>query len=250
MTTRKYGWTKDKPDPRDFKFRLTAPIDAPDYVDLAPTWKSLYNQLNTGSCTANAIAAAIEFDRIKQGLPVWTPSRLFIYYNERVLEGTVNEDSGAQIRDGIKVVNSQGVCPEDQWPYIESQFTTKPLVECYTIAKEHPSVLYHSVNQDIHSLEQVLASGFPIVFGFTVFEEFESDEVAKTGILPMLTDVRQECLGGHAVIAVGYDRKKRLVKVRNSWGPEWGQGGYFWMSYDYISNPNLASDFWVIQSVK
>ena len=250
MVIRKYGCIKDKPDDRDFKFRLAAPVDAPDLVDLRPNCPPVYNQHELGSCSANAIGGAIEFDQIKQGMVPWVPSRLFIYYNERAMEGTINEDAGAQIRDGIKCINTLGVCPETEWPYDMEKFAIKPLLECYTTAKEHPSVLYHSVNQDQHSIEQALASGFPVVFGFTVYEKFESEEVASTGILPMLDDEKQECMGGHAVLCVGYDRIKQLFLVRNSWGEEWGQAGYFWMPYEYMLNENLAHDFWVIQSVK
>lgn len=246
---RKYGWKKDTVDERDFKFCLTKPVEAPVLVDLEETCPPVYDQGNSSSCTANGIAAGIEFDQIKQKLPVFTPSRLFIYYNERELEGDPNEDAGAQIRDGIKLVNTIGVCPETLWPFDESKITTKPLLECYVQAKAHPTVSYHRVNQDSNSLEQVLASGFPIVFGFTVFESFEGAEVAKTGILGMPSRHEQYC-GGHAVLCVGYDRAKQMVKVRNSWGASWGQRGYFWMPYEYISNPNLADDFWVIQTVK
>ena len=218
-------------------------------VDLRHNCPPVYDQGDLGSCTANAIGAAIEFDQIKQGMQPWVPSRLFIYYNERVVEGTVNEDAGAEIRDGIKVVNSQGVCPELNWPYNPSQFTTKPILECYDIAKQHPAVLYHSVNQDLHSLQQVLASGFPVVFGFTVYESFESDVVAKTGIMGM-PKRHEQTLGGHAVLCVGYDNAKKQMIVRNSWGPTWGDQGYFHMPFDYITDKKLASDFWVIQSVK
>ena len=245
----KYGWKKDKIDPRDFKFTVSKAVVAPASVDLRSGCPAVYDQGELGSCTANAIAGAIEFDQIKQKMTPYVPSRLFIYYNERLVEGDVSEDNGAQIRDGIKVVNSQGVCPETEWPYDITKFAVKPLVECYTHAKLHPTVSYHSVVQDISLFEQALASGFPMVFGFSVYSAFESSTVASTGVLKM-PGAREKNLGGHAVLCVGYNRTKKQVLVRNSWGSSWGQQGYFWMPYAYITNPNLASDFWVIQSVK
>ena len=245
----KYGWKKDIPDTRDFKFRLAEPVIAPDKIDLQDKCPPVYNQGNLSSCSANAISAVIEFDQLKQGLKAFIPSRLFIYYNERDMEGDTNEDNGASLRDGIKCINSLGVCEETMWPYDEGSFSTKPLVECYTEAKLHPSVLYHSVNQTQEDIENVLASGYPIIFGFKVYDTFEDSYVAHTGMLPM-PENNEQCEGGHAVLLVGYDRATKLFKVRNSWGFDWGHHGYFWMPYDYVLNPDLASDFWVIQLVK
>src|SRR5271157_81551 len=133
----KYGWIKDRPDFRDHLYRrpaglLAAPL--PESVDLRAQCPPVYDQGQLGSCTANAIAGALEFDRIKEGLPDFTPSRLFIYYNERVMEGTVGTDSGAQIRDGIKSVGSVGAPPETDWPYNIAEFAVKPPPKAFTDA--------------------------------------------------------------------------------------------------------------------
>src|ERR1700722_3045212 len=123
-----YGWVPDLPDARDHLYRAPKAIGAiPKSVDLRPGCPVVYDQGELGSCTANAIAGAIEFDQRKEKLPQpFTPSRLFIYYNERVMENSVASDAGAQIRDGIKSVAAQGVCPETLWPYVADQFATPP----------------------------------------------------------------------------------------------------------------------------
>ena len=113
-----YGWKPDLPDQRDFSYSVSrAGQAAPTLVDLRPQCPPVYDQGQIGSCTANAIAAALEFDMMRQQQEAFTPSRLFIYYNERLMEGTVASDAGANIRDGIKSVASVGDCPETLWPY-------------------------------------------------------------------------------------------------------------------------------------
>src|SRR5882757_1810718 len=120
-----YGWQPDLPDQRDLIYSAphVAAKALPKSVDLRSHCPAVYDQGQLGSCTANAIGGAIEFDLMKQNAPVFTPSRLFIYYNERVIENTVSSDNGAQIRDGIKTVNQQGVCNEKDWPYNTSEFS-------------------------------------------------------------------------------------------------------------------------------
>src|SRR6185312_713773 len=134
----RFGWMPDLPDGRDLMYKAAPAVIAPPSVDLRPLCPPVYNQGQLGSCTGNAIAGAIQFDRMKQqcaGAAAAVPSRLFIYYNERVMENTVDQDPGAQIRDGIKSVNKLGVCFEgpaaDQWPYVEPKFTTEPPRPCY-----------------------------------------------------------------------------------------------------------------------
>jgi C1A family cysteine protease len=246
----RYGWIPDLPDARDHVYELPKRLGTvPSSVDLRDACPAVYDQGDLGSCTANAIGAAIEFDQIRQKLTQDTPSRLFIYYNERTLEGTIDTDSGAQIRDGIKTVASQGVCPETMWPYVEPNFADRPPAPCYKYAKLHPAVQYSRVLQDPGQLKACLASGYPFVFGFTVYESFESDAVAKSGMVPM-PGPSETALGGHAVMAVGYNDSVERFLVRNSWGPGWAIGGYFTIPYAYLADSNLADDFWVIRVVK
>jgi C1A family cysteine protease len=247
---RNYGWIRDFPDSRDRLYQLPRKVGAlPPSVDLRPGCPAVYDQGNLGSCTANAIGAAIEFDQMKQKIAAATPSRLFIYYNERVIEETIDQDCGAQIRDGIKTVASDGACPETMWAYVEANFATLPPALCYQYAKLHPAVQYARVIQDVGQMKACLAAGYPFVFGFTVYESFEGDAVAKSGMVPMPAASETE-VGGHAVMAVGYNDSVERFLVRNSWGPEWGTGGYFTIPYAYLADSDLADDFWAIKIVK
>src|SRR5438105_15827754 len=122
-------------------------------VDFREACPPVYDQGALGSCTANAIAGALEFDQMKQELAdVFEPSRLFIYYNERVMEGTVDEDSGAMLRDGIKTVAKQGAPHEPLWPYVISKFRSKPSAKAYADAARHPAVLYERILQQAAQL--------------------------------------------------------------------------------------------------
>ena len=247
----RYGWVPDLPDHRDQLY--SAPVAALQQllsrVDLTPQCPPVYDQGQLGSCTANAIGAAVQFEQLKQKLPtVFVPSRLFVYYNERAMEGTVDTDGGAQIRDGIKSVAKQGVCPEPLWPYNIARFKIKPPKNCYIEALRHRVVLYQRLVPSLNQLRGCLASGYPFVFGFTVYESFESPAVAKTGQVPMPAP-QEPAIGGHAVLGVGYDNARQRFIVRNSWGPNWGRKGYFTLPYAYVTDPQLADDFWTIRLV-
>jgi C1A family cysteine protease len=247
-TIQYYGWVPDLPDQRDFLYAAPTPIqrNIPPKMDLSSRCPPIYDQGQLGSCTANAIAAAIEFDQKKKK---FVPSRLFIYYNERVMEGTVDSDSGAQIRDGIKSVATLGAPPERLWSYDIDRFRDKPPDAAFSAAKADLVVLYERLIQDLDTMRGCIASGFPFVFGFTVYQSFESAAVAKSGRLDM-PNFKEKRIGGHAVMAVGYDDSKRTFLVRNSWGTDWGKKGYFTIPYAYLTSPKLASDFWTIRSVE
>jgi len=242
-----YGWVPDLPDQRDFLYAAPTPIqrNIPSKMDLSHRCPPVYDQGQLGSCTANAIAAAIEFERKKKVVP----SRLFIYYNERKMEGTIESDSGAQIRDGIKSVATVGAPPERLWPYDISKFREKPSDAAFTAAKADLVVLYQRLIQDLDTMRGCIASGYPFVFGFTVYQSFESAAVAQSGILDM-PKFNEKRIGGHAVLAVGYDDSKRTFLIRNSWGTDWGKKGYYTMPYSYLMSSKLASDFWTIRSVE
>ncbi len=256
----RYGWTPDLPDQRDFAYQAPHPAGAalPPKVDMRANCPPVYDQGQLGSCTANAIAGAIEFDQKKQAVTEFMPSRLFIYYNEHVIEHSVTMDNGAQIRDGIKSVAKQGVCSETSWPYDDTnknpapcpkcKYATKPPQSCYTEAAAHKVKAYQRLVPTLDRLKGCLASGYPFVFGFTVYESFEGQEVANTGIVPM-PNPSEHVVGGHAVMAAGYDDASQQFIVRNSWGPKWGLAGYFMIPYAYLTNTNLADDFWTIQLV-
>ncbi len=243
-----YGWIHDLPDHRDHMYSAPQVAILPSTVDLRPSCPPVYDQLSLGSCTSNAIAGAIEYDQIKQGKTPFVPSRLFIYYNERAMEGTINSDSGAMIRDGVKSVNKLGVCPESEWPYDPPKFTVKPTAKCYQDALLCKAFSYQRVARVLNQMKGCLASGYPFVFGIAVYESFESDIVAKTGIVPM-PSVDEQMLGGHALLAVGYDDTHQRFIVRNSWSESWGDKGYCYISYNYLMNKGLASDFWTIRVV-
>jgi len=247
----RYGWLPDLPDHRDHLY--AAPVARlaalPTQAELRGQCPPVYDQGQLGSCTANAIAGAIEFDRQKQGLADFTPSRLFIYYNERVIEHTVDTDSGAQIRDGIKSVARLGDCPETEWPYNVAKFETKPPTRCYADALKYRVVSYQRLIPVLNQLKGCLASGYPFVFGFTVYESFESPQVARTGHAS-LPGPGERAIGGHAVVGIGYQDAKEWFVVRNSWGSRWGLKGYFTLPYAYLTDENLASDFWTIRVVQ
>lgn len=247
-----YGWRPDLPDTRDRMY--SAPLGVlrslPSKIDLRPKCPPIVNQGSLGSCTGNAIASAHYFDQMKLGAQrPFQPSRLFIYYNERRMEGTIQVDAGAYIRDGFKSIAREGVCRETSWKYDVSKFAQKPPANCFSEALEHQAVQYMRLQQSLGQLKGCLADGYPFVFGFTVYESFESATVTRTGMVP-LPHQGESVLGGHAVMAVGYDDAKLRFIVQNSWGTTWGDKGFFYMPYSYLTDVDLSADFWTVRVVE
>lgn len=254
----KWGWIPDIPDARDYVYeaplKLRSARALPSNVDLRKNCPPVFNQGALGSCTANALLAAVEFGKKIKGQKTCRLSRLFLYYNERMMMNTVYFDSGAYLRDGVKSLNKQGVCPEKEWRYSANtkpgaKFTKKPPKKCYDSALDHQILSYWRISPVMHDIRACLADGFPFVFGFSVYASFMTEEVRNTGIMPMPQPDEQQ-LGGHAVMAVGYDEEKEMLLVRNSWGKEWGDKGHFWMPYDYIRKTKNCADFWTIRDVE
>lgn len=217
--------------------------DSPSIVDLRKKMPPICDQGSLGSCTANAICALTGYNNLS-----FDGSRLFVYYNERVLENTVNEDSGATLEDGINSLKKYGVCKEKLWPYDIKKFAISPTKSCYDNAKKHLTLQVTNVMNDITSIKTSLFHGYPLVVGIMVYESFESLVVAKTGIVPMPLP-NESLLGGHAVVVVGYDDTKKMWIMRNSWGTSWGINGYFYLPYAYLTS-TMASNLWNIIKMK
>jgi len=247
----KYGYIPDQLDFRDFKFEnKLRSTQLPAKVDLRPQDCPIFDQGNLGSCTANAIISAFDFDRKKQGIYTTPGSRLFLYYQERVIEGTTAYDSGAQLRDGIKSLATWGECSEQTYPYDIARFKRKPTKAAYAEATAHKLKNYYSVdNTDLNTIKSSVAQGYPVVFGCTVYTSFESAAAANTGII-LMPKKQEKIMGGHAMKVIGYDDTRKYFIVKNSWGTSWGEKGYCYMPYDYLTNGDLADDFWVLNLVQ
>jgi len=256
-----FGWKPDLPD-----FRDHVVVVDPEHkrglgrmVDNRPKDNfPIYNQGNLGSCTAQAICAAFHYVQVKQNNVSFYPSRLFVYYNERALENTISEDAGAYLRTGMKVLEKFGVCHEDLWRYDESMFSQQPHHKCYVDALNNKSREYARVPKNLNDMKSILSQGFVFVFGFTVYSSFMEGGTGSTGRVTMPPAYPGDYIvGGHAVLCVGYiDYEKAdasegdegVFIVRNSWGPTWGDNGYFYMPYKYMTS-GLCRDFWVLNSV-
>lgn len=247
-----YGWKRDLPSPFDPIHEHLSLAEAPILAesDMRPHWPKPYDQGALGSCTGNGLGGAVHYVLKKDGLVAdsWLPARNFIYWNERSAEGTVSSDAGANIRDGVRVIQNKGVPDEKFWPYAVENFTQRPSSLAFKEALKHRTLSAGRVTQSHPNLRACLSQGFNVVFGFSVFESFESDEVASTGIVPMPSS-REELLGGHCAVLVGHNDARGRYIVRNSWGLDWGLKGYFEIPYAYIETDLLASDFWAVKVV-
>lgn len=245
------GYLPDKIDINDHAYQMEVSYeDLPPLVDLRSGCGPVDDQGQLGSCVGYAIASMLRFMRKKQGESDIELARLMIYFMARDIEGTVNEDAGAQIRDGIKAVVKYGVCPESEWQYDINRYTERPPQQCYTDALNFQTLEYQRIQTySLTKMKSCLAAGFTYVFGFLVYQSFESQQVASTGVVPMPRR-GEPLLGGHAVHAVGYNDAKKCMLVKNSWGTNWGMDGYFEMPYTYFTQNRLVSDLWMIRKVE
>lgn len=265
MTNRKYLLIPDAEDSRDFMF--TAPLpqvgNLPSSMDLRENCPVVYDQGSEGSCTSHAGCACRTMLTGNKEIDL---SRAFLYYQERVLEGTADQDSGASMRSICKATQKFGICPTEDMPYIPGEYQTPPSEQAVSNAKEYTITDYKRVNGIDQVKAAVALRSQPVLIGMPVYESMESTETAQTGILPM-PGPNEKKLGNHAVLVVGYSdqmtQKRKCIFqwfldlfnrsqpssgyfiVRNSWGESWGDKGYFRMPYEYFNK--YAFDFWIME---
>ena len=243
MTSRIYNVKVERLPEEKLTYKLFSATTLPAKIDLRSKMPPVYDQGNLGSCTANALAAIFQYDA-----PTFMGSRLFLYYNERMLEYSTSYDAGATLSSGITCLKKYGICSETTWPYTISAFKTKPPTKCYTTALANRVITATNIQNTAAAMKASLAANEPFVIGFLVYASFESYAVSKTGVVPM-PKAGERVLGGHAVVVCGYDDAKQWWIVRNSWGTRWGDKGYFYVPYAYFLNRNLCSDLWNITSI-
>ena len=225
-----------------FRLQVFTAENLPLSVDLRDKMPPVVNQGNLGSCTACATIAAFQYCD-----PTWFGSKLFVYYNTRMLDGTISRDAGSTLSQAVRAVSTYGVCSEVKWPYLVNNYSIQPSTDCYTQGLDHQALEFSRVTQTEAQMKGCLASGFPFVFGFWVYSSFENVGVNGVVSIPESTEVM---LGGHAVVCVGYDDNRRVWICQNSWGTSWGDRGYFYMPYEYLDSERLATDLWKIQQVE
>ena len=261
---RRYLLERDVPDRRDHQFAFAPKPEhllkkLPSVVDLREKCAEVFNQGNSGTCTAHAVAGAFSYlQRLHKARPI-NPSRRFIFYNERAMTGQLGPKCTVHLRDALKAVATRGVCPESLWRYRDDEklLRRKPPKHAFRAAKSRKVMSYHRILIESHPrqvflnhLKHCLAEGYPFVFGFMTYDSFEQLKGKwKSGIMPIPNRRTDKPKGGHAVMAVGYDDVQKTFLIRNSWGPEWGLGGYFRMPYKVITDPKLAFDFWTVRGV-
>lgn len=254
------GWIRDTPDKRDLKYQAAPAYTLPFKVDLRPRFKPVpvEDQGAIGSCTAQALIGAMEYLNAQGDRPHVDFSRLFVYYGERYIEGTVRIDAGAQIRTGIRVLSKTGVCLESLWPYKTRNLYAQPDGNCFVDAKYRKAVEYRRCD-GLTAVKTALSQGYPVSGGFMVYSNFESAATTRTGLVqvPKIRGFwRDRLIGGHAVCFCAYDDRmeykggRGCVGFRNSYGRGWGDDGHGWLPYPYLENPNLSDDFWVITRAK
>jgi len=285
---RRMGWLPDYPDFRDYTEETEAIQDLlhpesaasagraataatasrkraaalPPAVDLRPWCSPVEDQGALGSCTAHAGVGIIEYYERKAFGRHTDASRLFLYKVTRNLM-KAKGDTGAYLRTTIGAMVLFGVCPEDYWPYTDSEtaFDKEPNAFTYAFAANFQTIKYFRHDPPntepgklLTKLKTWLAKGHPAMFGFTVYNSIEQAD--KTGRIPFPSP-KEKIEGGHAIVAVGYDDKMKIknthnkaettgaLLIRNSWGEGWGEQGYGWLPYDYVRK-GLAEDFWTI----
>jgi C1A family cysteine protease len=236
----KYGFDKEVViyKDSDLIYEPTNKKQLPEYFEINTRNIKIYNQESLGSCTANSALRVLQYLNGFQG------SRLFLYYVERVADGTsVFCDSGSSIRQSVEQLYKTGVCSEKNMPYIIEKYSEKPSIANYLEAYFNKIKNYYRVFQNELTIIECLGEGNPILFGFNVYESFEKNPFGWNG----RKGKDDRWVGGHAVHLVGYDKINRKFKCVNSWGEDWGDKGFFYLPFDFVLNKKECSDFWIIK---
>lgn len=253
------GWRRDRPMfGIDRAMAADTSVFQPPAGDLYPLMSQVpvYDQLQLGSCGANMGCTKFRYLEVKAGRAALDVSRMCLYKDVRTLEGTpLTEDSGCEIRDIMKATATYGVGLESDDPYIDDgvQFTLPVTPKESADALLHQALFYYRC-ADLFTVKASILQGFPVGFGFTVYENMMSDACSKTGEV-LFPEEGEKVDGGHANTIIGYDDTKKIgnevgaVRSRNSWGNDWGQDGDLWLPYRYIIE-GLATDFWTLRSVE
>jgi C1A family cysteine protease len=259
----RFGWVPDIPDFRDHtvdEFLDTLEPVPPGLASFSlrdkepvPPWE----QGDLSSCSSHATAFCVQYQRQEQGLLNVVPSRLFIYYGTREIEGTTEWNVGTSLRDNIKTIVLQGTPPEEMWPYIPAAYSERPPDRAYAAAEKLQALKYASVGHDLDVIKRLIYNNLPVALGFTVYQSFYWPECQQEGRMPV-PNPDEEVVSAHAVVWMGWDDNMPApnttdlgtLETRNSWGPFWGDAGHLWMPYEFARNSHMSSDYWVVRLVE
>lgn len=216
----------------------------PTRVDLTEFCSPVANQSKLGACTAFAVGKGFrEFQINKRNERKVALSAMYLYYEARALWGNTNEPTGSTITDNMSVLEDKGMATDATMPYEITKYMIAPTAAAHAEAKE----FRYDGGVRIGSFDDVqaaLAKGEGVLFAYDVMESFR--RIGPDGMMPV-PQPGEKRLGGHAVFAVGYDNQKQVVKVRNSWGGDWGDKGHFYMPYSVFKQ--TARDVWTAGTV-
>jgi len=239
-----------KLDTRDRLAKLPLIDNLPTAVDLKPWADEVEDQLSLGSCTANAGCSALELAYNRAGI-MKDFSRLYLYWYTRLLGGIAGDD-GAYPRDIGKALNKYGVCLEPTWEYIQSKVNIEPNMVAQTEAKEYPTLAYERISGGpefvITNIKNALALGIPVLTSLWIHESFmQLSGDWKTQTWDVENSVENPVVGGHEVLIIGYDDEAQRFLAENSWGPGWGDGGFFGIPYSYIGS--TIDEWWILTQI-